>query len=221
MRNYPRDLQELALAVGRPGLPSLIRRFLYDQEYPNADIPGSEVDISLCPEAPARVTLYPSAIATFYAPSDTSGSGGMKRERIRSVPSWRRGPPRRDCVFVNNDPTSPGFRGLHAARVMLFFSFKYGPRIEFPCALVTWFSVTDDEPCPNTGMWIVAPDVDRVGERVEEVIHLDAIVRGAHLLGVAGSDFIPDTLHHTDTLDAFEAFYVNKYVDHHAHEIAF
>ncbi|KIP05619.1 hypothetical protein PHLGIDRAFT_57723, partial [Phlebiopsis gigantea 11061_1 CR5-6] len=122
--------------------------------------------------------------------------------------SWRRGPARRDCVFVNGDPTLPGFHGLHAARVLLFFSFKYGGQITFACALVTWFSSVDDEPCSNTGIWVVAPDGDGVGDRVKGVTHLDAAVRGAHLLGVADADFIPGEFCHTDTLDAFEAFYV-------------
>ena len=145
----------------------------------------------------------------------------MKRERIRSVSSRRGGPARIDCIFVNGDPIQPGFPRLHAARVLLFFSFKYGSQITFPCALVTWFSPVGDEPCPDTGMWIVEPDVDRNGQRVKEVIHLDAMVRNAHLLGVPGDSYIPCDLEHTDTLDAFEAFYINKYADHHAHVLAY
>ncbi|KAJ6563451.1 hypothetical protein B0H10DRAFT_1843668, partial [Mycena sp. CBHHK59/15] len=58
------------------------------------------------------------------APSDQSGIGGMHRERIRSVRSWRGGAPRRDCVFVEQDTTQPGFRGLYAARVIAFMSLK-------------------------------------------------------------------------------------------------
>jgi hypothetical protein len=47
-------------------------------------------------------------------------------------------------------------------------------------------------------------------------------LRGAHLIDVAGKEFVPLTnFDFSDSLDAFEAFYVNKYADHHSHEIAF
>lgn len=163
--------------------------------------------------------MYPSAVATYYAPSDKSGIGGMYRERIRSVPRWRGGPERRDCVFVEHDPDSLGFRGLHVARVKLFFKIKH-QSVTYPCALVTWFSAIGDAPCPDTGMWMVEPDVDHQGRRVTSVIHLDSILRAAHLIGIAGNYTIPRQLKHTDSLEAFRAFYVNKYIDHHAHEIA-
>ncbi|KIL61333.1 hypothetical protein M378DRAFT_82595, partial [Amanita muscaria Koide BX008] len=47
-----------------------------------------------------NVYVYPSAVATYCAPSDLSGVGGMFREQIRSTHSWRSGPERRDCVFT-------------------------------------------------------------------------------------------------------------------------
>ncbi|KAF8135913.1 hypothetical protein K438DRAFT_1433878, partial [Mycena galopus ATCC 62051] len=53
-----------------------------------------------------------SAVAKFYAPSDHSGLHGMLHERIRAVRSWRGGPARHDCVFVEGNPDLPGFRGL-------------------------------------------------------------------------------------------------------------
>ncbi|EIM91981.1 uncharacterized protein STEHIDRAFT_46596, partial [Stereum hirsutum FP-91666 SS1] len=54
------------------------------------------------------------------------------------------------------------------------------------------------------------------------VIHLDALIRAAHLIPVYGNDFrVPTKWKHTDSLDAFSMFYVNKFVDHHAHEIVF
>lgn len=182
---------------------------------------GDDVDIEACPPAPDHIKVFPSAVATFFAPSDHSGMKGMKRERIRSVSSWRGGPPRRDCVFVSGDEELAGFRGLHAARVLLFFSIKLNRFLTLPCALVSWFSPVGDEPCPETGMWIVEPDLDEDGERITSVIHLDALVRSAHLLGIAGPDYLPVDFEFTDTLDSFEAFYVNKYADHHSHTIAF
>ena len=70
-------------------------------------------------------------------------------------------------------------------------------------------------------MWMVEPDFDVRGGRASSVIHLDAIIRSAHLMGVAGTTFIPRHLTFDRSLDAFKKFYVNKYIDHHAHELAF
>ncbi|KAJ7915773.1 hypothetical protein B0H13DRAFT_1521605, partial [Mycena leptocephala] len=93
----------------------------------------------------------------FYAPSDISGVGGMHHEHIRATKSWYRGPPCYDCVFIEHDPEAAGFRGLRAACVWLFFWFKFRG-VDHPCALIHWFSARDNDPCPYTGMWIVAPD---------------------------------------------------------------
>ncbi|KAJ6539906.1 hypothetical protein B0H10DRAFT_2181608 [Mycena sp. CBHHK59/15] len=122
----------------------------------------------------------------------------MHHERIRATKSWYCGPPRYDCIFMEDDKDLAGFRGLHAARVRVLFRFKYR-RIDYPCALIHWFSARGDHPCPDTGMWIVTPDSLRDGGPSLAVVHLDCFLRGAHLIG---------------------ALYVNKYADHHAHEIA-
>ncbi|KAJ7862335.1 hypothetical protein B0H14DRAFT_3613333, partial [Mycena olivaceomarginata] len=184
--------------MDQPRLHELIRRFLFDQLNPDAPLPGARIQLDQCPEFSERVFLYNSARAVFYAPSDVSGVGGMHHERIRATKSWYRGPRAiRLC--------------LHAARVRMLFRFKYRG-IDYPCALIHWFTARGDQPCPETGMWI--PSL--------AVVHLDCLLRGAHLIGVAGRDFIP--IHNfgfSDSLDAYKAFYVNKYADHHAHEIAF
>jgi hypothetical protein len=53
------------------------------------------------------------------------------------------------------------------------------------------------------------------------IIHLDTIVQTSHLLPVFGEERVSKTLSFTDTLDTFSGFYINKYADHHAFEIAF
>lgn len=166
------------------------------------------------------MVVYPSALAMFYAPSDLSGVGGMRRERIRSVSSWRRSAARHDCIFVNTDPTAEGMRGLEIARVRLFFSFKAGGK-KYPCALIQWYSRVGDEPDENTGMWVVQPDFDADGSPSVAVIHLDTIVRAAHLIGVYGGDFVPSEITFDTSLDAFHSYFVNKFIDHHAFEIAY
>jgi hypothetical protein len=123
-----------------------------------------------------------------------------------------------NTIFVNTDAAAEGMRGLDVARVRLFFSFSHNS-VHYPCALVQWFLRAGDSPNDNTGMWIVEPDDDD-GEAVTSIIHLDTIVRAAHLLPVFGHEHVSRTLAFTDTLDMFTNFYVNKYIDHHAYEIA-
>ena len=65
------------------------------------------------------------------------------------------------------------------------------------------------------------PDHGDGGQHMTSIIHVDAILHMAHLIGVAGSQFLPRTFSFSDSLDAFRLFYVNKYADHHSHEIAF
>ncbi|THU87110.1 hypothetical protein K435DRAFT_762879 [Dendrothele bispora CBS 962.96] len=213
IRSLPKTLDALANHIRVPELPFLTNRFIYYHDNPDFDR-DAPIPPHLLP------TLQPET--TFYAPSDKSGIGGMYRERIRSTASWQGGLPRRDCVFVVANPDMEGFRGLLVARVLLFFSIKRRKdTTRFPSALVTWFSTLGNEPCPETGMWRVTPDTNSNGRRKMDVIHLDSVLRGAHLIGIAGEDHFPRGFKYTDSLDAFKAFYVNKYADHHAHEIAF
>ncbi|KAJ7856211.1 hypothetical protein B0H14DRAFT_3643571, partial [Mycena olivaceomarginata] len=220
IRRYPRRPQDLANFLQIPALPNMIRRFLYSQENPHLDIPLDEVPLADCPSYRGNVFVFPSAIATFYAPSDQSGIAGMYREHIRAVRSWRSGAPRYDYVFVEQDTNQAGFRGLHAARVLTFMSLKMSG-IVYPCALVTWFSAIGNEPCPDVGMWMVEPDLDADGGRQMSIIHLDTILRAAHLIPVYGDHPVPRHFKYTSSLDLFAAFYINKYADHHSHEIAF
>jgi hypothetical protein len=110
-------------------------------------------------------------------------------------------------------------RGLDVVRVFLFFCFEYFGEV-YPCAFVRWFSRIGNERDENTGMWMVQPELDTNGEAVFSVIHLDCIVRAAHLLPIFGNDPIPKDLLFHHTLDAFSAFYVNRYGDHHYFEVA-
>ena len=215
---YPEDME---IEQTHWHLPNLIQKFIYNQQHSDDCSNSSSVSAFDLPTFFGMITVYPSAVATFHAPSDISGIGGMRRERIRAVNSWRRGPSRYDTIFVNTDPSVEGMRGLDVVRVYLFFSFSHDG-IEYPCALVHWFSRVGDLPDADTGMWVVKPDTLDDGENLISIIHLDTIVRACHLIPVFGSQHdVPRTLLCTDTLDTFTHFYVNKYVDHHAFEIAF
>jgi len=210
----------LADKIDEPNLIYLIQQFLYDQCHSDSDSDATSSTASELPGFYKKISVHASAIATFYAPSDISGIGGMRSERIRAVDTWMNGPGRYDTVFVNIDSSAEGMRGLDVARVRLFFSFTH-EGTKYPCALVHWFSRVDDSLDENTGMWIVEPEVLEDGTHHASVIHLDTIFRAAHLIGVYGEAFVPTDLSFADSLDAFRTYYVNKYIDHHAFEIAF
>ena len=128
----------------------MISRFLYEQDYPDLDVPVDTVPIEDCPVFNGTVRVFPSACSVYYAPSDKSGTRGMFCEHIRAVPSWRGGPARRDCVFINHDPGVEGFQGLLVARVHSFLLLRDKKRKStFPCALVMWFSTVGTSPCSS------------------------------------------------------------------------
>ena len=212
---YPEDV---AVEIEQPDFPNLIQQFIYNEQC--SDHVSNDSSASALPKFYGKISVYPSAVATFHAPSDISGIGGMHRERIRAVKSWRKGLGRYDTIFVNTDSSIEGMQGLEIARVRLFFSFSHDG-IKYPCALVRWFSRLGDSPDDNTGMWVVEPDTLDDGEPFMSIIHLDAIVRALHLLPVFGQGRVSKTIQFSDTLDTFTRFYVNKYIDHHAFEIAF
>ena len=119
----------------------------------------------------------------------------MHNECICAVKSWRKGLACHDCIFVEMDPDALGMAGLDIAHVQLFFSGTFdGVKHE--------------------------PDVMEDGTTIS-VIHLDTIVQAAHLLPVFKKEIVSRDLSFSDTLDKFQLFYVNKFIDHHAFEIAF
>jgi hypothetical protein len=208
--------EELAVEIGQPQLPELVRRFLHEQLDPNGP-PADTILLDACPVFRGRLAVHHHAKAIFYAPSDPAGTGGMHGEMIRSNPSWRGQYTRHDTVLIRHDNADDGMHGMTVARVMLFCSFKH-EGIRFPRALVEWFTLSSGEPDPITGMWIVEPHM--VGEqRSVGLVHLNCLVRGCQLIGVYGDDLVPDDFQFFFTLDSFRRFYVNMFLDYHSHEI--
>ena len=89
---YPKTLGALSQHLNLPQLEEHIWRFLYDQENPNSDVFGMDVELEACPHISStlRVDIYHSAAALYHAPSDLSGIGSMHREYICVTPSWKR-----------------------------------------------------------------------------------------------------------------------------------
>ncbi|KAJ7175244.1 hypothetical protein C8R43DRAFT_976292 [Mycena crocata] len=209
-RGYPKYLGPLSAYIGQPRFPLLFRRFLYEEIHGPQD---DEIPVEICPQFPGRIQVHHSAIARFYAPSDLGGAGGMYRERIRSNPRWH-GYARRDTVLV--DVGSPVMGGIVVGRALLFFSFTFCDR-DYQCALVAWLVPVGETPDPDTGMWVVEPERER-GAQTLGIIPLDSIARAAHLIGVYGRVALPEDFHFSNSLDAFDTYFVNPYADHHMYE---
>ncbi|KAG0695978.1 hypothetical protein DFH29DRAFT_1004961 [Suillus ampliporus] len=208
----------LADKLDIPNLADLVRQFLVEQLHPDKDpteVPSSFME-SPCYEGWIRV--FNSAVSTFFAPSDLSGLGRMKRKYIRVSPMWRGGHARKDCVFVITDPHAPGMQGMDIAQVLTFFSFRLRGGY-YPCAVVRWFNRVSEGPDDDMGMWMVKPSSIGIHAHFA-VIHVDTIFHSAHLIPVYGTEPLPLPIKFHHVLDIFTLFYVNRYADHHAFEIA-
>ena len=142
---------------------------------------------------------------------------------IRCTPNWRNQGPRRDCALVVEDEDKAGMRGMSAVRIKLLFAFAH-EEVTYPCALVEWFKNYGSYPDKETGMWRVRPQYLGSGQhapRLVTVVHLKSILRAVHLLPCYGGRPLPDRFSFIYSLDTFEAYYVNKYADHRAHELIF
>ena len=219
-RKRARTVSALADELSLPHLQELIRNFLIGQHLPNDARDPSIIPVTEFPFYDGKISVFNSASSRFYAPSDISGIHGMRVEHIRSCSNWRKSDSRYDCVFVNANTELDGMRGLEIARVLCFFSFKFR-LITYPCAVVRWFDTIGNSPDSDTGMWIVRPAWHHDQSPNISVIHIDAIYRAAHLIPIYGPSFVSRAIRFYHSYDAFGAFYVNKYADHHAFEIAF
>jgi hypothetical protein len=145
----------------------------------------------------------------------------MRCERIRAVDSWRGNSSkgRHDTIFISTDSGEEGMLSMLLARVQKFLKVTTSDGKAHPCALVHWWSVdTLDE---VTGMWTATPDFDEHRKLSLDIVHLDCVVRAAHLLPVFGDIQLEHNFSYFDTLDAFEMYYINKFADHHAFSIAY
>ncbi|KAG1801992.1 uncharacterized protein BJ212DRAFT_1450008 [Suillus subaureus] len=136
----------------------------------------ADVQTGSLPRHEGKLQVFNSAAATFFAPSDLSGTGGINEH------------PCNNCVFINTDSDTQGMRGLEVARIICFFSFNHNWEV-YPCTLIQCFH--ED------------------GSQHPAVIHIKTV-----------SDYIPHGLMFYHSIDSFHSFYVNKFTDHHAFEIA-
>ncbi|KAI6141212.1 hypothetical protein BKA82DRAFT_4331739 [Pisolithus tinctorius] len=214
-----RTHRALAAELCLPQLPNILHCFLYSQLFPTDDL--DDIALDECPPYDGSVRVYNSACSTFFAPSDLCGLYGMHHEHIHSCPMWRNEGPCFNCVFVVTNPEAEGMRGLDIAHILCFFLFKYQGTL-YLCAVVRWFDHMGDGPDVATGMWIVCPSYNACNIPHIAIIHIDTIYRAAHLIPIyAAHNINTRDIKPHDSYDTFNSFYVNKFADHHAFEIAF
>ncbi|KIN97265.1 hypothetical protein M404DRAFT_161060 [Pisolithus tinctorius Marx 270] len=145
----------------------------------------------------------------------------MCHKHIHSCPMWRNEGPHFDCIFVVTNPEAEGMHGLDIACILCFFLFKYQGTL-YPCAVIHWFDHMGDGPDIATEMWIVCPSYNACNVPHITIIHINAIYHVAHLIPVYATHNINtrDIKPH-DSYNTFNSFYVNKFTNHHAFEIAF
>ena len=193
MPAFTRRLDVLVPQLNPLPLVEQLRRFLHDSLYPELDL-ADDLAIDECPELSpqTKIAVYHSARSIFYAPSEASGPGGMHQQYIRCNPTWLGGKPRHDTILVRTDDEAPGMLGMSVARVRMFLSFVYD-------------------------YWVVKPEAYH-GQQSTSVIPLSSIVRACHLMPVYNHTRIPKNFHFTQTLASFRRYYVNWFIDYHAHE---
>lgn len=138
----------------------------------------------------------------------------MHAKRIQSNPSWRGEHARRDTVFVVTGK-GESMLGLMIARVLLFFSFVFHD-VTHECALVHWYRCSSDRPDDSMGLWMVRPDLRH--QRTLEVVHVDSIARGCHLIPNYGTRPLPEDFSYQYALTSFPSYYVNSFVDNRVHQ---
>ncbi|KAI5981186.1 hypothetical protein EDD15DRAFT_2184443, partial [Pisolithus albus] len=122
---------------------------------------------------------------------------------------------RYDCAFVNTDSGLKGMYGLDIVHILAFFSFVSQSKC-YPCAVVRWFDRVGDKPDTDTGMWIVRLAFTAQRRPSIGIIHVDTLYRAAHLIPLYATRPVSRNLKPHHSYDSFTAFYINKFIDHHA-----
>jgi hypothetical protein len=175
-----------------------------------------EILLENCPVIYGNVALHLSARATFFLPSDPSGISSMHQQMNHSNPSFC-GHPRFDTVLLKTGKQD-GFAGMAIACVFASLVFKH-EGVLYKCCYVEWFCHCSNKPDPVTGYWVVEPNSNAQGQHCIDIIHIDCVIHPCHLIGKCGDERLPcNLLDSSVVLDVFSSFYVNHYIDYHAHE---
>ncbi|KAF8269640.1 hypothetical protein EI94DRAFT_1699336 [Lactarius quietus] len=114
--DYPPGLLVLAAHTKQPKFLLIFAKFLSKMLHP--DKPTASSMLAEYPTFDGAIKVHHSATATFYAPSDLSGSGGLRHELIRLMLSFY-GHPRCDTVFIVTDDSQPGMDSMEIGHILL------------------------------------------------------------------------------------------------------
>ena len=112
------SFSELGKHVQQENLESLVCMFLFYQQHPGF---ARKPPLSACPSVKFAedISVFHSAKALFYTPSDPSGVCGLYCEMIQCTPKWKTGGvvvPQKDCIVLNaGSDIADGARGLNVA----------------------------------------------------------------------------------------------------------
>ncbi|KIM49952.1 hypothetical protein SCLCIDRAFT_146608, partial [Scleroderma citrinum Foug A] len=53
------------------------------------------------------------------------------------------------------------------------------------------------------------------------IVHIDTIIHAAHLILIFGQELVLLEVNLHNSLDVYQGFYVNHFIDHHAFELVF
>ena len=74
--------------------------------------------------------------------------------------------------FLRRTPSYRGLKDFTLSKSAYFFPLSVIKKT-YPCALVQWFVPIGDQPCEDTGMWMVELKFDHHGERITAIVHLE------------------------------------------------
>jgi hypothetical protein len=122
-----------------------------------------------------------------------------------------------DTIFVRIG-LLPEPHSLSVAQLCLLFSFIINSTCH-KIALIEWFSYIGNSPDENTGMWVVEREKWDDGSWLIDFISIDTILWSCHLLPIYGKEMVLRDITHMTSLESFQVFYINKFVDHHSFEL--
>ncbi|KAF9226131.1 hypothetical protein BS17DRAFT_794398 [Gyrodon lividus] len=183
-----RTVLDLAEKLNIPELPMLIWYFLYDQQHPDGPQSSTDMPLQEMPVYRGRLDVFHSAVATFFTPSDPSGTGGMHCEHI---------PARYDTVLVDMDNSTNSINGMDVAR------YKHiGSQPNDITGL--WMVHPSFEDDGSRELSVIHLN------SILRAVHL--------LPMFGNSNPIHPAVTFDNSLNTFKGYYMNKFADHHSFE---
>ena len=204
------SLLDLAGYVGVPHFEALICTFIWDQLH----MPLNEL-LDFDP----NVNVYTSAVAVYHTPSDICGIHGMAKECIHATPKWGKF---RSLVTIQPSllliPIFLVWEGLTFPELSLFSCSNMVTGLTLAHLYIhSWRSMMS---------WMSTLGCGKFSQTLMpmETLYMQwftSIQSFVQPIWLETDGPLPAAITHITALDMFLSFHVNKYIDHHAYEIAF